>query len=553
MTYSLAYDGNGATSGAAPSDSAQYQTGDAVIVLGNTGGLEKTGYAFSGWNTAADGSGTDYAQGASFTITGNATLYAQWTKQSGDADLRSLTLSGGVLSPSFSADTLQYSVSVANGISSVTVTAVTNDDTSTATVSVLDSTGKLVQGPLDLTNGEASDPLSLDVGRNTLKVEVSAQDGTEKTYTITVTRELANQPPPPTQPPYYPVTDISLDETELTFTEEDDAVELKAKILPSYATNQQVTWNSSDPDVATVDQDGTVTPKAPGTAVITVTSEDGKKTASCKVTVEARERPFIIETSEKEILVSPNRTASFRTFVVYPNGKRKEITWSRDAEYSSSSSLLTVKNGRIKAGKKEGEASVTISYQGEERKIPVNISKTLVKSLSVASKTVSLKKGEAQQLELNATMTDNQMKDVTKRAVWTSSNEKIAKVSDTGKVEAVGFGYTWIRANYGGSQLSVRLIVIKDKPDLKALTASSRTVRIGEGDSEQVTLTAVFEDGSKKDVTRDAEWISDNSRIAEVSEGTVTGIMAGNTTITANYDKKKVKVKVSILAAETMK
>lgn len=293
------------------------------------------------------------------------------------------------------------------------------------------------------------------------------------------------------------------------------------------------------------------TPKAPGTAVITVTTADGNKTASCKVTVEAKERPFKIETSDKEILVGPNRMVSFRSFVVYPNGKRKEITWSRDAEYSSSSSLLTVKNGRIKAGKKEGEAFVTISYQGEERKIPVQITKTLVKSLSVPSKTVKLKKGEGQQLELTANLTDKQMKDVTERAVWTSSNEKIAKVSDTGEVTAIGVGSTWIRANYGGSQLSVRLIVTKDKPDLKKLTASSRTLRIGEGDSEQVTLTAVFEDGSEKDVTTDADWTSDDSRIAEVAEGTITGITAGPTTVTASYEKKKVTVKVTVLAAKT--
>lgn len=555
LTYSLTYDGNGATSGAAPSDSAQYQSGDVVTVSGNTGGLEKTGYTFSGWNTAADGSGTDYAPGASYTITGNATLYAKWTKQNSDADLRSLALSDGVLTPSFSADTLQYSANVSNRISSVTVTVATEEDASTATVSVYDSVGQLVQGPLHLTNGEASDPLSLHVGRNTLIVTVTAQDGTEKAYTVSVTRARANQPPPPTQPPtqppYYPVTDISLDETELTFTEGDEEVELKAAIVPSYATNQQVTWSSSDPEVATVDQDGTVTPKAPGTAVITVTTADGNKTASCKVTVEAKERPFKIETSDKEILVGPNRMVSFRSFVVYPNGKRKEITWSRDPEYSSSSSLLTVKNGRIKAGKKEGEAFVTISYQGEERKIPVQITKTLVKSLSVPSKTVKLKKGEGQQLELTANLTDKQTKDVTERAVWTSSNEKIAKVSDTGEVTAIGVGSTWIRANYGGSQLSVRLIVTKDKPDLKKLTASSRTLRIGEGDSEQVTLTAVFEDGSEKDVTTDADWTSDDSRIAEVAEGTITGITAGSTTVTASYEKKKVTVKVTVLAAKT--
>ncbi|MBR4564982.1 MAG: InlB B-repeat-containing protein [Paludibacteraceae bacterium] len=79
-TYSVIYDGNGKTSGSVPTDSnSPYEEGDEVTVLGNTGSLAKTGYTFTGWNTAADGSGTDYAAGATFSMgTANVTLYAQW-------------------------------------------------------------------------------------------------------------------------------------------------------------------------------------------------------------------------------------------------------------------------------------------------------------------------------------------------------------------------------------------------------------------------------------------------------------------------------------------
>jgi uncharacterized repeat protein (TIGR02543 family) len=74
------YDGNGSTGGAAPSDTnSPYESGATVTVLGNTGNLEKTGHAFAGWNTRADGSGTGYAASATFTITGDTTLYAKWT------------------------------------------------------------------------------------------------------------------------------------------------------------------------------------------------------------------------------------------------------------------------------------------------------------------------------------------------------------------------------------------------------------------------------------------------------------------------------------------
>ena len=80
LTYTVTYDGNGAGSGSAPVDSGNYLAGATVTVLGNTGSLVKTGYTFTGWNTAANGSGTSYIAGNTFTMgSSNVTLYAQWT------------------------------------------------------------------------------------------------------------------------------------------------------------------------------------------------------------------------------------------------------------------------------------------------------------------------------------------------------------------------------------------------------------------------------------------------------------------------------------------
>lgn len=77
-TYTVIYNGNGNTGGTAPTDATAYDSGATVTVLNNTGSLVKTGYAFSGWNTKNDGQGTDYAPGATFSISSNTTLYAKW-------------------------------------------------------------------------------------------------------------------------------------------------------------------------------------------------------------------------------------------------------------------------------------------------------------------------------------------------------------------------------------------------------------------------------------------------------------------------------------------
>jgi uncharacterized repeat protein (TIGR02543 family) len=78
----VTYSGNGNTGGTAPVDaSSPYASGNTVTLL-TAGTLTRTGYTFSGWNTAANGSGTSYATGATFTITADTTFYAQWMADS---------------------------------------------------------------------------------------------------------------------------------------------------------------------------------------------------------------------------------------------------------------------------------------------------------------------------------------------------------------------------------------------------------------------------------------------------------------------------------------
>ncbi len=75
----VTYYGNGATRGTVP-DSVKINKGSSYIVSGNTGNLEKEGYAFTKWNVRSDGNGQGYSAGSTIVITGDITLYAQWGK-----------------------------------------------------------------------------------------------------------------------------------------------------------------------------------------------------------------------------------------------------------------------------------------------------------------------------------------------------------------------------------------------------------------------------------------------------------------------------------------
>ncbi|MDR0320505.1 MAG: InlB B-repeat-containing protein [Treponema sp.] len=105
--YTVTYNSNTNTGGTVPTDSnSPYQSGETVTVLGNTDNLAKTGYTFTGWNTSANGKGTSYWVGETFTITANITLYAEWTQgyvfnrtvtfnSNGGSEVSSITIPSG--------------------------------------------------------------------------------------------------------------------------------------------------------------------------------------------------------------------------------------------------------------------------------------------------------------------------------------------------------------------------------------------------------------------------------------------------------------------------
>ena len=86
----VTYYANGATGGTVP-ESVTVDKGSSCTVKGNTGNLEKTGYAFTKWSTRSDGNDSGYSAGSTMTVTGDVSLYAQWGKDYGAM----VTVSGG--------------------------------------------------------------------------------------------------------------------------------------------------------------------------------------------------------------------------------------------------------------------------------------------------------------------------------------------------------------------------------------------------------------------------------------------------------------------------
>ncbi|MGO0063287.1 cadherin-like beta sandwich domain-containing protein [Brevibacillus fluminis] len=493
-----------------------------------------SGTASGAINLAVDNNAITVVVTAQDGTTNTYTIIVTRAALSSNADLSNLVLSQGTLSPAFTPARTDYTSSVANSISSITVTPTASDSTATMQVRVNGGTYTPVM------SGSPSGALNLNEGANTVDVRVTAQDQTTaNTYRINITRAQY-------RPPYYPVTGISLDRTHLVLTMGGKTERLQESIQPRYATYQQVTWSSSNPDVASVGENGVVTPLSPGTATITVTTTDQAKTAECQVEVVEPIELVGLNVSEKTVLLKPNQSSRFTLYALYSNGTKEDITREKEVTYRSSpSTKATVKRGRIIAGEKEGKATITFTYRNKSVKIPVIISKTGVTKLELQPINLPIEVDQDKQLRLTATLSNKDTQDVTDLATWSTSNPAIAAVDENGKLTAIAPGTAIITATYGGRKTDTSIEVSEAKV-VKRLSVNKRTISISAGKGQQVKLTAYYQDHSKQIVTELAEWSSEDETIASVKNGVIVGKTEGTVEILAKYRGKKVTITVTV-------
>ena len=293
---------------------------------------------------------------------------------------------------------------------------------------------------------------------------------------------------------------------------------------PSNATNKVLTWKSSNEKVATV-KEGTVKAVGIGTATLTATSEDGGKTATCKVTVtDGKKHIESISLKTDSIEMKPGEGKTIYAEYNPSNVDDKTLYWK-----SSNEKVVTVNEGYVKAIG-EGTATVTaVSRDGGKTascKVTVTSGTVKLQSIKISSSTEILTKGEGKTIYV--TYNPNNVTD--KTLYWSSSNEKIATVSE-GYVKAVGEGIATLtaRSKDGNKTASCQVVVTDKVKEMKSISlkATKETMNVGEGK----TIYAEYNPYNVKDKT--LYWISNNKKVVTVSEGYVKAVGKGTATITA--------------------
>ena len=327
------------------------------------------------------------------------------------------------------------------------------------------------------------------------------------------------------------VSSVSLNTTSITLTlgdRDNDSYQLQATVNPSNAENKDVNWSSDNGTVASVDNTGLVKAKAVGDAVITVTTVDGNKTATCKVKVETKKyqvKEIRLNKSTAEVL--EGETITLIANILPSNATDKSVKWS-----SNNGNVASVdQNGRVK-GIKAGKTTITVSsVENENIKASCDIT-VVAKKISVTEVKLdktSLDMTEGDEVTLTATVKPDDA--TNKNVIWSSSKTSVATVDANGKVVAKAAGTAVITVSSDENEdikATCTVTVKAKKISVTEVKLDKTSLDMTEGDEVTLTATVKPDDATDKSV----RWSSNNTTVATVKDGRITANKVGTATIT---------------------
>ena len=330
---------------------------------------------------------------------------------------------------------------------------------------------------------------------------------------------------------------LSLETLDL---EVNDTATLTATVFPTNADNQQITWSSSNKALVSVDQNGLVTAKSSGMAVITVTTKDGGKIAECIVTIKEKEPENVtinvtdVSLSLPYVSLKTGESTNLIAVVSPSNATNKELLWK-----TSNASIATVDNGKITA-LNEGSATITVvTLDGEKSATcEVEVSKDTVDFIPIESVTLnqnSVTMIPGEQISLSTTILP---KNATQQEItWTSINPSVVTVNANGQLTAVSEGTAVIVATAvnGGKSAYCAVTVSKkdDTIEVTNLTLTPTNLTLTPGESQ--TLSANIQPSNATNQT--LVWSSNDNKVATVdNNGKVTAVGIGVATISVQTE-----------------
>lgn len=307
---------------------------------------------------------------------------------------------------------------------------------------------------------------------------------------------------------------------------------------------KDASWASQAADKASV-QGGVVTGKATGDAPITATYKGQVGSLTVKVT------SAVVQTVSIEADVTSlalGTTTQMRARAFYSDGSSKLVTneaiWTRTAGTSVSVNLGLVQ------GIGTGKSTVSAKFNNIEGLVDITVTSAVVTAVTINPLKDSVIVGNTVTFAATAIYSDNTSQSVTAGSTWTTGNGAIASVT-TGVAKGVGPGETTIKATYQGFSATATLTVLAASVIRVDITGQSTSMPAGR--TLQLAATAVYDNGTSVDVTKDATWRSGNTAIVTVESGAnggkVKGVAAGSTRIYAKFSTQEGGLTITVTSA----
>ena len=353
-----------------------------------------------------------------------------------------------------------------------------------------------------------------------------------------------------------PVTGVRLDRSNLLIESGKD-LPLRATVEPAAALgdpafNNNVTWASSNENVAMVDENGLITAVSPGRATITVTTASGARKAACRVEVIGQIYSFSIVPGSA--IVEQGMNAQLNAKVLFVDGSSRIVnagaTWS-----SSDPSLAAVSRGRVRGVAVTGaETPVTIrtEFAGHEDSATISVIPRL-RRLETPSPVLHLEIGSKTELPaaIFAVFRDRNLprQDVTADVTWSSRNASIASVDENGLITAGATPgrRTTITAAYAAQRINITVHVI---PVVEALELSPEPLFMEVGQRADIRVRARYagENVSRQaNIAPQAVWSSPDPAIVTVTGGRVRAVALGEATLTVTFGRRTMTIPVTVI------
>ena len=230
---------------------------------------------------------------------------------------------------------------------------------------------------------------------------------------------------------------------------------IRYSVLPSNATNTNVTFKSLNEKVAIVDANGVVTGVSEGNADIVITTEEGGFEAKCTVRVDGIYARGIERVGDKTVTMGLNQTRQLQVKITPSDTTNKNVQWT-----SSNNSVATVDSNGVVISKNSGSTIITATtHNGLKTEFFIEV-ETPVTNITLNSNEINLNPGGT--FKLDATVNPSNASN--KNIKWISANESIATVDQSGNVTADVAGTTYISAVSADGKVIATCTVNVSKP-----------------------------------------------------------------------------------------